>query len=337
MTAEVEIYRTDDYLSVGRVPLVPLLQHFFEPMLGRSLAGCRFHLLFLPVAEDGVLPGPPELVNLRGSHGYVQVRIVQAGGDDTVLYRHPHPVSEVIAGPLQEQLAKAAPAETHWGFGVVAPGFDGRMVRPTPAVDGVIGIRTSGTVTPLFHLEEVAEPDPPLATLEDLGVTDPAPAHGSVAVVVAADVHAQFDHEADFSREVEEGGFLAGHVHRDSADPTRLLVEITAALAAERTGASMLHFTFTGESFLRIARQLIRRGNGERLVGWYHTHLFSASDRLGLSSIDVDLHLTTFRRPWQVAGLVNLDRTSRVLRFYHRAPDASAAPMELSPYWVAAP
>ena len=87
---------------------------------------------------------------------------------------------------------------------------------------------------------------------------------------------------------------------------------------AHRSGAGMVHFTFTGESFLAVAQLLEERGQQEELVGWYHTHLFGIDFDMGLSGIDVDLHLATFQRPWQVAALINIRRGRRILRFYGR-------------------
>ena len=46
---------------------------------------------------------------------------------------------------------------------------------------------------------------------------------------------------------------------------------------------------------------------------------------MGLSSIDVDLHMATFQRPWQVAALINLRRRSRLLRFYGRGDTQPSA------------
>jgi hypothetical protein len=137
-------------------------------------------------------------------------------------------------------------------------------------------------------------------------------------VYVAQSVRAELCGGLDFARAVEEGGFLFGRVYRDEEAPERYLVEVTHAAPAEDAGASVLHFTFTGESFASMRRALEAAGE-VRLVGWYHTHLFGASSSLGLSTVDVELHFTTFRIPWQVAGLVNLDGMARaVLRFYVR-------------------
>jgi proteasome lid subunit RPN8/RPN11 len=133
-----------------------------------------------------------------------------------------------------------------------------------------------------------------------------------------------------FSEEIEEGGFLVGEVYRDKDRAGGYLAHVTAVIPAERTGASMINFTFTGESFLRISEQLASRGGGEVLLGWYHTHLFPATSKSGLSSVDVELHRSTFRRPWQVAALVNISGGHRVLRFYHGDSDE----MSRVPYWT---
>jgi proteasome lid subunit RPN8/RPN11 len=328
---EVELFRSDDYVDAGRLPLLPLLHRVFEPMVGQSLEGTVIQLSFLPLSDRSPVPGSPSVVNLRGSHGYVQVRIVRGR---TVLYQHPHALREVIGRPLQELLGRRLPEETHWGFGIRGPGLEKvALVRPEPMTAKRIEIAVGGPRQTLFHIEEVPEPDPPVATLQDLGVCGPAAEaqSGPLAIVLHQRVHAALVRTRRFSQEVEEGGFLAGFVHRNAAYPGGRLVEVTAAIPAERTGASLLHITFTGESYLRIGESLAARARGESLVGWYHTHLFAATEQFGLSSADTDLHATTFQRPWQVAALVNIDQDTRVLRHYRRTGDDS---MELVPYWV---
>jgi JAB N-terminal domain len=333
VSVEIELYRTDDYVRAGRLPLGPLLRTVFEPVVGGSLEDALFQLTFLRLADDRPLDGTPTLVNLRSGHGYLSVRIVL---DGRVVYRHPHSLREIVAVPLQRLLAARFPAENHWGYGVQGLGLDQvALVRPAPRAEHELEVGSGGARPQRFHVEEVADPPPPPATLAGLGVPDGADDPAAPITVVLRP--AAFDGlvpGAVFSDEVEEGGFLAGHVYRDAADPERRLLEVTAVITAERTGASLLQFTFTGESFLRISEQLRRRGLGERLVGWYHTHLFPASDALGLSSIDEELHRSTFRRPWQVAGLVNLDGAARVLRFYRSGHEGSR--MAPAPYAVAA-
>jgi proteasome lid subunit RPN8/RPN11 len=220
----------------------------------------------------------------------------------------------------------------------------------------------------MFQVEEVQTPAPPLTTLTDLGVGEnQEPMSGEVARDAGdPDDAAEWNEEGDavgsaevtgeeadddagapvgvvlssaayerlakmpLSKEVEEGGFLIGHVFGNKDESGQFLVSITAVIKAERTGASLLHFTFTGESFMRVSEVITRRGRDEELVGWYHTHLFPATDQVGLSSIDVDLHAATFKKPWQLAGLINVTRGSRVIRFYGTDHDGIAE----MPFWL---
>jgi len=327
---EVEVFRTDDYLPAWRIPLFPLLRDALEPVIGESLEGTRFTLSFLPVADETRVFDTPSVINLRSDYGYVHVRVTR---DGQLIYQHPHAVRELVGVPLGRLLTASHPDETHWGFGVRAPGLEHvALVRPAPQGDGQIDVvlRTDGVRR--FHVEEIAAPEPPLATLADLGVPDGSVRPGDeVVVVVNQRTHRALTRTLRFSREVEEGGFLTGSVHRAADHPGCYLVAVTDAVPAERTGASLLGFTFTGESFLRMGQRLARGGRGDRLVGWYHTHLFPATNALGLSSIDVELHTTTFRTPWQVAGLVNIDASERVLRWYR----ADGGDMVAAPYWLA--
>jgi hypothetical protein len=209
------------------------------------------------------------------------------------------------------------------------------VIRPVPDVEHEVDVRPGAHRVRLFELEQMAEPDPRPASPADLGAEDLDTdlggfAHSPVSVVVEHSVQRQFTMAARFSRQVEEGGFLAGQVFRGPGGPGGFIVKVTAAIKAERSGASRYNFTFTGESFLRIGEQISARPGQERLLGWYHTHLFPATDALGLSSVDIDLHRSTFRLPWQVAALVNLTRDGRMLRFYR----ADGQGMALAPYWV---
>lgn len=178
-----------------------------------------------------------------------------------------------------------------------------------------------------FGIRPVPEPPPPLRRRGSFTTTpgeDPEgePVDPSVRVYVAEDVRRALAHERAFSLTVEEGGFLFGRVYRDEESPERYLVEITHAVPAEHTGATVRDLTFTPDSFSSMQRRLQAEGSDVRLVGWYHTHLFAATASLGLSRDDDELHVTTFRSPWQIAGLVNLDLArdpgGRVLRFYVR-------------------
>ena len=151
-----------------------------------------------------------------------------------------------------------------------------------------------------------------------------------VKIVLWRSLYQDLCHQRPLSRKVEEGGFLIGKVYRDGDDEDTYLLAVSNALTAQHTGASFLHLTFTGESFVEVKRTLHQSHPGERLLGWYHTHLFPATDSFGLSSIDDELHFSTFTKTWQIAGLINLDGNKRTLRFYVRQGDK----MVLCPYWV---
>jgi proteasome lid subunit RPN8/RPN11 len=340
MSLTVEIFRSDDYVPDREVPLVPLLRALFADVTGPDLAGVVFELFFYPIVD--VIPdrGSPAMENLRASHGFVRVRILR---DGELLYQHPHPVRELIGEPLRQALRKRDPEVTHWGYGVRGPGLEAiPLSRPAPRVAHEVRVRTGPRPRLRLSVEEMPEPEPTETTSMALGaVTDAgggwdgtdadAPDPGSPVIIVAPEgIVDTFVRTYPFADEIEEGGFLAGTVYRDAERPGGYLVHLTAVLPAERTGASMLNFTFTGESFLRVSQQLEKRG--ETLLGWYHTHLFGATSHLGLSSVDVELHRSTFRRPWQVAALVNITGDGRILRFYHGVGDD----MILVPYWTAA-
>lgn len=328
MVVGIDLYRTDDYVKSGRVDLSPLLRMVFEPTLGQSLDDAKFSLNFHAVTDLREIPGQPAMVNLRRSHGFVTVRIARNG---RVIYRHPHSLREIIARPLQQLLAGSLPEEKHWGFGIAGPGLEHvALVRPAPQAEGSVDLRVSGGRPRRIHVEGLPDPDPPLIALADLQVTGAGTFDAPVGVVFSAAVHEALLRGTPFSDEVEEGGFLIGEVYREQDRPDRYLVHVTQALPAERTGASMLQFTFTGESFLRINEAVSRLGPDMRLVGWYHTHLFPATKNLGLSTIDVELHTRTFLRRWHVAGLLNLDGDTRQLRAYGWDGET----MRQLPFWV---
>jgi hypothetical protein len=358
---EVELYRSEDYVRGRRQPLLPLLREVFEPLLG-PISNARIVLTLLGVEDTQPLGGSPEMVNLRGSHGYAQVSVYDESG---LVYRHPHTLREMVGRPLQRQLRVQHPDVDHWGYSLVGPGLEGvALIRPVPYVHEQTDIGGRIRRRPVPQVEEIPPPEPPPSSLAELHVPagqsperEPAgvddPDREPFAAVLTPAAHEDLARH-EFSAEVEEGGFLIGHVHRDTEVPGRRLLEVTSVVTAERTGASLLQFTFTGESFLRLADLMARRGRDERILGWFHTHLFSATPRFGLSSVDVELHTSTFRQPGQLAALVNLGAAGRLLRIYRsvesgdggdggdgaggvRSATGKRAALVEAPYWVAKP
>ncbi|MCP4654565.1 MAG: hypothetical protein GY856_03995 [bacterium] len=336
MAFDVEIYRCDDSVQLLETrPLEEILRRALEGYFRRDLAHAQFLLYLHAVPEYKRLPGRPAVENLMPEYGYASVYVVE---DGFVTYRHPHAMRELVARPVQEQLRAGHVEGEQWGYRVVGPGFPRRgtsdglpktMARPRPEVEKAVAVEAYAEgETPSFKIRRVPDPDPPLARLADFEVTDD---NGDfVKVLVHDEVARQLEDKLAFSDEVEEGGFLVGRVYRDEAHDGTFLVEVNDALGAQHTGASLLHFTFTGDSFQEVKRRLHGRRD-DQLLGWYHTHLFPASEEMGLSTIDLELHFTTFKKPWQLAGLVNFERDGgRKLRFYVRRDDT----MALCPQWT---
>lgn len=127
------------------------------------------------------------------------------------------------------------------------------------------------------------------------------------------------------SDSVEVGGFLVGQVYQeDGAD--RLLVDIQHVLAAENTSASAALLRFTADSWSVLRRRLASDLMGMRLLGWWHTHLFPATDDFGLSGLDETLQRLYFPSPWHFAALLNVSaEQGRVLRCYQPDDDGILA------------
>jgi hypothetical protein len=60
----------------------------------------------------------------------------------------------------------------------------------------------------------------------------------------------------------------------------------------------------------------------KKLVGWFHTHLFKASEDFGLSGLDQDLHRRFLTKAWQIAVLINIDAEGqRIVRCFQRGAE----------------
>jgi hypothetical protein len=301
-----------------------------ERILGRHLDQARIRIALLNVPDNSTIAGKPAVDHLIPEFGYVDVKVYEGG---LVVYQHPHPISDIITQSLQEILRRRFPEEELWAFRVAVPGMPRTATtRATPRVEGEVLVRSyEPGETPGFTIRRLTEEEPPVRVLDEFGAhangeESPSP----VKVLLPASLHRDLHSGRSISHEVEEGGFLTGRVYRDGEQDGGYLLEVTAAVTAKYTGASFLHFTFTGDSFAGIKRTLLQERSGERLLGWYHTHLFPATPDFGLSSVDLSLHMGTFTIPWQIAGLINISGRERTLRFY--APQG--ADMVLCPSWV---
>ena len=330
MDIDLELYQGEDQRYFGEYELDDILRKATVRHFGDLARRGRIHLTLEEPVDHEPYPGPPQVRNLAPRLGHCSVRVTQDGqtvGEERLR------VVELLGPVLAEELRELEPREARWGFLLrrrrllalaladnLVENLTGRLTgveRPAPEVKGAVEVDLRTPQHRPFTLTPMASADAERVRPEDLGLDSSS--LDKVNILMSADIHDQFLRRMPLESLMEEGGFLLGRVTQ--AGDQAHLVEITHVTPAHRSGAGMVHFTFTGESFLAVAKLLEERGQQEELVGWYHTHLFSIDFGMGLSSIDVDLHLATFQRPWQVAALINMRHRGRVLRFYGRGDE----------------
>lgn len=329
MNYQIELYPEGDNRMYGTLPVMPIIRESLEKQLGWNLDRAFINITVLNVPEDIILDGNPTVENLIPEFGYSYISVYI---DNKIIYRHPHPLNDILTQPLQEKLRINYPHITSWKFRVDIPGMPMESaMRTTPSIKGSVLVSPLGLGRkPGFSIKRVAEKPAPEKSLADYNITpNDSEKRAMVKVVMPNELMEDLCYLRPLSDKVEEGGFLVGKLYKDRDTAYSHILEINVAPAAEYTGASFFHFTFTGDSFAGIKRRLTRERPEERILGWYHTHLFPATVEMGLTSIDLTLHFGTFTFPWQVAGLLNLDGRHRTLRFYVREGNT----MVLCPYW----
>lgn len=119
---------------------------------------------------------------------------------------------------------------------------------------------------------------------------------------------------------VEVGGVLVGDWCVDEKTAEEFVI-VNHALPARHTLQGSVYLTFTQDSLVDIHNQIEKRFEGERIVGWYHTH-----PRMGifLSHYDTWLHKNFFPEPWQVALVV--EPYSSLGGFFIRQPNGYLDP-----------
>jgi hypothetical protein len=328
----IEIYRGSQMKRVAALPFLPIVEQSLTRMYNWDLRRMQLNVTIVDVPDDSNYSGLPIVENLVPNFGFAYITVMD---DGRVIYQHPHPLEDIVTRRLQQLLREKFPEETLWGFRLDLPGMPPASYhRPTPEVQGGFSVRPlSNGEKPRFQIRKIEEEQPPFCSLKSFDVVATDEQRTSlVKVVISKELAEDLIRFRSLSDKVEEGGFLLGRVYSDEDNDGSYIVEIKEAPIASNTGASLLHFTFTGDSFAEV-RQTLRESTKEyRIVGWYHTHLFPATETFGLSSIDNTLHFNTFRIPWQVAGLINIDfeKRERVLRFYVR----KGQEMALCPHWV---
>ncbi len=180
-------------------------------------------------------------------------------------------------------------------------------------------------------------PERDLASFGDLQTHGKGEA-GRGVVLMHASVYRALKEGLVLSARTEDGGYLLGVPYRqpdsledEEDDGYRWVLEITDPVLAEGAWARPGMLLFTGESWSRVTRRLDREGGDKKLVGWFHTHLFEATDSFGLSGMDQDLHRRYLTKPWQVAVLLNVNvNGERTIRCYQRGPEGDLVECEFA-------
>jgi proteasome lid subunit RPN8/RPN11 len=122
------------------------------------------------------------------------------------------------------------------------------------------------------------------------------------------------------SADVEVGGVLVGRWCMDE-DTGEQFIVVKYALPARHTKQGSVYLTFTQDTLVDLHDQIDQRFQGDRIVGWFHTH-----PRMGifLSHYDTFLHGNFFPEPWQVALVV--EPFSSVAGFFIRQSDGILDP-----------
>lgn len=331
MTINVELLDQSGQVVSAPRPIIEVARPFLDQSFGPNWAQADKPMLLLwPYRwENNHIGTNPPLAYLTELIGFIQVRVIFGG---RVLYRHPHTVADVLTPGLQQWLAELGDTTYASAYRITSPDIELLLQRATPVPRWVTEVTPYAPgEQPAFRIRPIPPQPPAVATLADFGAIEPdadwlqqAGHTDFVKLLVDRKPHDELLHRRPLSAEVEEGGFLIGQVYQDRDQPGTHLVHLVDAIPAEEVGASFLHFTFTGDSFDRVKQRLAQEHREQRLLGWFHTHLFPASETMGLSSIDLHLHFTTFRIDWQIAGLLNLDGEQRVLRFYVRRENTMA-------------
>jgi hypothetical protein len=336
MRAEIELYKGHRCAYYGTLSVPVLLVEALRDKVGdevltpdasgsyQTAVLLRFH----DAPEITHPAGPRPVAELEYSIGWFEVQFHVNGRK---VHEGQYGVGALLGSALARMLQRLDPEERDWAFAL--RNLDLGETRPVPNVAGTVDVDLRRDLRPLpFTIQQVKRPPPATVDSAELGI-DQADL-GPVNVLVTEEIHDLMLRRLPLSRRIEEGGFILGRIQSTARDPERRLTLVTHVTPAERTGASGIHFTFTPDSFHEVNHLLGQRERGEEIIGWYHTHLFPSGMRMGtrtgLSVIDVETHQTTFRRHGQVAGLINLSRRERVLRFYSNLGDD----MKECPLWI---
>ena len=196
---------------------------------------------------------------------------------------------------------------------------------------------------PLIELVEIgsAAPDLPLKSPADFDVievqevtlvspvelTHPDTAQqDDVQVFIAQSTFETLQAIARQDVPIEQGGVLVGQVYRSAN--AHYLVEITGHIVAEGASASAAELRYNFDLWLHQSGYLKEHFPGQRIVGWYHTHLVTIdiqpdedtaepqTTALFFSDHDRFMHRRFFSEPWYVAMVLGSQGNAAFFRWF---------------------
>ena len=254
MNYNIELFDGPDYHFFGTIPLLNVVQESFEKLLKWNLKGAILNINVLNVPENNVSTGFLIVENKIQYFGYTYNTILMGG---KIVYRHPHPMQDVVSQTLQNILKEKHPEIHSWKFRVDIPGIPHQpTMRQTPPVKGAVSIKPfEKGKGPGYKIKRIEEKPPPKKSMTDYGITPKEnDKYAKVKVLIPQALKNDLCLNRPLSHEVEEGGFLVGRVFQDADGEGCYLIELSIAPNAEYTGASFFHFTFTGDSFVGIKK-----------------------------------------------------------------------------------
>jgi proteasome lid subunit RPN8/RPN11 len=218
-------------------------------------------------------------------------------------------------------------------FGSAANRYQAQLLR-TQAMTGEQ--RLHYRLTAFLNDEESAQPatrlnisfDPPdnialaAGRRGDFGAATPfdQPNQADLPVLVDQHVLDEAVSEARENPEHEIAGFLLGRLCRDELSQEVFVAVTGLASARNTTEATETSVTYTPASFAQVRDIIALRGNGESVIGWYHSHPFKLCAECPLptppeciakvlfySQDDIHLMETTFEQPFMVGLLTAVE------------------------------
>lgn len=286
--------------------------------------------LYAPDLRPPVPVSPPPITIIPDPADPVRAISITLLDLDRELYKADYSTVDVF-GPLLTYLILRRIADGRYTAAAgpfrlrVTPHTTGGDVRifellpPDMPVEGVFPLPVPRSTGRSTSFTRVARPINAVRGLSEFGAlqTHKAELAGRNRLIWRPTAYAALTRTQPVSDSVEVGGYLVGQVYRQASAAETLLVEVQQLLVAERTSASAALLLFTGDSWSALLRLLAGQLKGGWLLGWWHTHLFPATDSFGLSGLDETLHRQFFSSPWHFAALLNVSpEQGRVLRCY---------------------